>query len=229
MSIQLIAACTGATPELAEMYAPHIMFAMQAYGIDTPARQAMFLPNLGHESQRLARTTENLNYRAEALIGMFGRHRISIAFANKYGRTSMQPANPQGIANCIYGGEWGAQNLGNDGPGDGWKFRGHGLIQSTGKFNARKVRDRLRAKFPELNVPDFEVDPELLTLPQWAALSAADYWDMKSLNQLADAGDFDGVCDRINIGKKTDKYGDTEGWADRLDLHRAAKVALRLA
>jgi putative chitinase len=228
MNANLIAACTGATISLAETYAPHLTFAMDAYEISTPIRQAMCLSNVGHESMRLARTTENLNYRAEALISQFGRHRISEGLARKYGRTATQPANPEGIANTIYGGEWGAKNLGNIYPGDGWKFCGHGLIQSTGRANAKALTLRMRKKFPALNVPDFEANPELLTQPRWAALSAADYIDMKRLNAVADTGDFDGYCDRINFGKKTDSFGDTEGWSDRLDLFRSAKVALRL-
>lgn len=227
MTPQLIAACTGATLILAEAAAPHLTFAMEAYGINTPIRQAMFLANVGHESKRLAASVENLNYKATALIEMFGRHRISEGLANKYGRREGQLANQQGIANTIYGGEWGAKNLGNTEPGDGWKFRGHGWIQNTGRSNARALTIRLRAKFPDLAVPDFEADPDALMLPQWAALSAADYIDMRGLNALADAGEFDGYCDKINFGKKTDKFGDTEGWSDRFDLFRAAKVALR--
>lgn len=228
MNSQLIAACTGATISAADKYAVHIALAMKYYSIEKPQRAAMFLANVGHESGGLQTVFENLNYRSSALIDGFGRHRISIDDANKYGRNGAQSANQVEIANRLYGGEFGRVNLGNTAPGDGWKFRGHGLIQNTGRANARRLTQRLRLKFPDLAVPDFEVTPDAISEPLWAALSAGDYWDMRELNLWADAGDFDGVCDRINIGKKTDKYGDSEGWAHRLDIFRAAKVALRI-
>lgn len=229
MTPALIAACTGASIERAEVYAGPLAQAMTTYDITTPLRQAMFLANAGVESSNLTSTIENLNYKATALIKVFGRHRISIEDANKYGRTDKQAANQEMIANCIYGGVWGAKNLGNDRYGDGWKYRGHGLFQNTGRFNIAKVRDRLRWKFPNLNVPDFEVNPDALCEPLWAALSAGDYFDMRSLGPVADACKFDMVCDLLNIGKPTELYGDAHGFDKRLALFKTAKVALRIA
>lgn len=81
---------------------------------------------------------ENLNYSTDALISKFGRHRISEADARKYGRSGGRPANQEAIANAIYGGEWGRKNLGNTQSGDGWKYRGGGLPQVTGRANFRK-------------------------------------------------------------------------------------------
>jgi putative chitinase len=120
----------------------------------------------------------------------------------------------------------GRKDLGNTQSGDGFRFRGHGLIQTTGRSNHIAVRDRLRARFNE--VPDFEREPEKLAETQWACLSAADYWDMRRLNEWADKGDFDGVCDLINRGRKTQADGDSNGWADRLALYNAARAALGL-
>jgi putative chitinase len=120
----------------------------------------------------------------------------------------------------------GRVDLGNIQPGDGKRFRGHGLIQTTGRANHAAARDRLRARFSD--VPDFETEPEQLAEPQWAALSACDYWDMRGLNEWADKGDFDGVCDLINRGRKTQADGDSNGWADRLALYNAARAALGL-
>lgn len=120
----------------------------------------------------------------------------------------------------------GRADLGNTQPGDGKRFRGHGLIQTTGRFNHARVRDRLRAKFPNRDVPDFEADPEALALPEWAALSAADFWDDHDLNKWADAGDFDGVSDVINRGRKTAKEGDANGYADRLARYNDAREVL---
>ena len=81
---------------------------------------------------------ENLNYSVDGLLKTFGRHRISESDARKFGRSGGRPANQEAIANIIYGGEWGRQNLGNTHPGDGWKYRGGGLPQVTGRANFRK-------------------------------------------------------------------------------------------
>ncbi len=122
----------------------------------------------------------------------------------------------------------GRKDLGNTQPGDGFRFRGHGLIQTTGRYNHAAVRDRLRARFPERSVPDFELEPDQLAFTEWAALSAADYADMRGLNAWADKGDFDGYCDIINRGRKTAKEGDSNGWVDRARLYAAARLALGL-
>lgn len=121
----------------------------------------------------------------------------------------------------------GRKDLGNTVAGDGPRFRGHGLIQTTGRSNHAAARDRLRARFAD--VPDFVEHPEKLAEPQWAALSACDYWDMRRLNVWADAGSFDNVCDIINRGKATPAVGDSNGWKERSTLYAAARVALGLA
>lgn len=123
----------------------------------------------------------------------------------------------------------GRADLGNTQPGDGKRYRGHGLIQITGRYNHAAVRDRLRAKFHSDGpwVPDFEADPEALALPEWAALSAADFWYSHNLNKWADAGDFDGVSDIINRGRKTAKDGDANGYDDRLARYYAARKVLQ--
>lgn len=100
------------------------------------------------------------------------------------------------------------------------------MIQVTGRNNHARARDRLRTKFPGRDVPDFEVDPEALALPEWAALSAADFWNAHSLNKWADAGDFDGVSDIINRGRKTSKQGDANGYNDRLVRYNKALEVL---
>lgn len=109
-----------------------------------------------------------------------------------------------------------SRRLGNNQPGDGRRFAGHGLIQTTGRHNHARVRDRLRARLgPE--VPDFEANPLQLCTPGWAALSAADYWVDRRLNELADAGDHVALTRRIN--------GGTNGLADRLALTAQARAA----
>lgn len=121
----------------------------------------------------------------------------------------------------------GRKDLGNTQAGDGAKFRGHGLIQVTGRKNHAAARDALRKRF--MQVPDFEVYPDALELPRWASLSAGWYWDSRSLNKLADADDFDGICDLINRGHKTEEEGDANGYADRFIRWEAAKAALGIS
>lgn len=110
----------------------------------------------------------------------------------------------------------GRADLGNTQPGDGSRYRGRGLIQTTGRHNYARVRDRLRRRYSD--VPDFEQQPEALTVPQWAALSAADYWDDRGLNSLADVGDFEGITRKIN--------GGLNGYEDRKTRWKRAEKAL---
>jgi len=112
----------------------------------------------------------------------------------------------------------GRKDLGNTQKGDGKRFMGHGLIQVTGRHNHARVRDKLRKRFPALQVPDFEQEPEKLMQAQWAALSACDYWDDHNINALADAGDFTAVTRAIN--------GGTNGLADRQARWAKAKQAI---
>ncbi len=111
----------------------------------------------------------------------------------------------------------GRKDLGNTQAGDGERFKGHGLIQTTGRYNHARVRDRLRMKLGT-DVPDFEESPELLAMPEWAAVSAADYWDDKGLNALADSGQFEAITRKIN--------GGLNGQADRLARWGRVKQAV---
>lgn len=120
----------------------------------------------------------------------------------------------------------GRKDLGNLRPGDGRKYMGRGLIETTGRANYAATRDGLRHYLP--NVPDFEASPELLELPRWAAYSAAWFFAKHGCNELADVGDFDGVCDLINRGHKTEAKGDSNGYPVRLALWTAGKVALNV-
>ena len=110
----------------------------------------------------------------------------------------------------------GRADLGNTETGDGFRFRGRGLIQTTGRANYRHLRDRLRKG--GYRCPDFEQEPERLEEPQWAALSAADYWDMRRCNEAADAGNFELVTRLVN--------GGTNGIEDRINRWERAKRVL---
>ena len=110
----------------------------------------------------------------------------------------------------------GRVDLGNTQPGDGKRYMGRGLIQTTGRANYCATRDGLAAYVP--NVPDFEAIPALLERPDLAAMSAAWFWHSRELNTFADLGDFIRITKRIN--------GGTNGLADRLALYEAAKAVL---
>lgn len=110
------------------------------YGAHLPiTHMAYALATAWHETgEKMQPVTENLNYSVDGLLKTFGRHRISEASARRYGRSNSQPADQEAIANVIYGGDWGLKNLGNVEPGDGWRYRGRGLPQTTGRANYRK-------------------------------------------------------------------------------------------
>lgn len=121
------------------------------------------------------------------------------------------------------------KDLGNLYLGDGFKYRGRGWFQTTGRGNYLALTQRLRKRWPMESVPDFVLQPDLLMQPEWAAISAADYVEMRNLNHYADIGDFDGYCDVINLGRKTEKLGDSNGYKQREALWAAARPALILA
>ncbi|MDP3228534.1 MAG: glycoside hydrolase family 19 protein [Acidovorax sp.] len=213
MTPTIIARCTGARLDRATRCAAGLAQAMAMYGIDTLARQAMFLANIGHETGGLQWLTEIWGPTSQ-------QRRYERDFSAPWPNSVEQSKLPAYETNRL------AYGLGNTQPGDGARFKGHGMLQTTGRFNHAAVRDRLRKRFPDMSVPDFEAEPERLAEPEWAALSAADYIAMKDCQRFADQGDFDGYCDTINRGKKTAAEGDSNGWADRLKLYRAAQAVL---
>lgn len=166
--------------------------AAQRFGIDTPLRLAHWLAQCAHESKGFTVTRESLNYSVEALLSMFGRHRISERDAERYGRSQAHPANQIALANILYGGEWGAKNLGNHQPGDGSLFIGRGYKQLTGRANYAACGAGIG--LPLIN------QPELLEEPASAALSAGWFWHSRRLNALADLDDIEAVTLKINGG-----------------------------
>lgn len=109
--------------------------------------------------------------------------------------------------------------LGNLRAGDGFRYRGRGAIQTTGRDNYARTRDRMR-KLVGSSVPDFVADPALVATPEWACLTAASYWIERGLNRFADAGDQLTLTKRIN--------GGTNGLADRLARTASARAACLL-
>lgn len=210
LNINQLRGATGCSQEKAELYLPFLVGTLKAYSINTPRRIAGFLSQIAHESGKLERVEENLNYSTTALISMFGRHRISREDAEKYGRGPGRPANVRMIANILYGGQWGRLNLGNTDPEDGWRHRGMGLKQLTGKRNHKACGEALGE--------DFVTNPERLMLPVNATLSAGWFWHTNHLNEIADLGDVTNMTKIVN--------GGYNGLGERIALFAQAEKVL---
>lgn len=145
-------------PRLNQVRAINIAAAINSicplYGINRAEILHEFLARLLEECWEFTCFEENLNYSDEALIKTFGRHRISIEDAKKFGRTNEHGADKKAIANKIYGGEWGKINLGNIYPDDGYNFRGSGPIQMTGRGNITAFAKWMDKKFKEVKTPE---------------------------------------------------------------------------
>lgn len=151
-----LAYCTGARIDRATAFLPHIEAAMAEFEINTPARKAAFLAQIGHESGGL-----------HWLVELWG------------------PTDAQKRYE-------GRADLGNTQMGDGYRFRGRGLIQITGRANYKAVGDALGV--------DLTAEPEHLGEYAFAARSAGWYWKSRKLNECADTGDFTRITLRINGG-----------------------------
>ena len=187
---------------LAARWFPHIDAAMKEFGITAATDQAMFIAQVGHESGGFRQVVESLNYTPGALVTVFGK-RITQQQANALGRTTQQPARQDAIANLVY-----ASRLGNKASGDGWKYRGRGLIQITGLDNYRACGAALKL--------DLVAKPELLELELQAARSAA--WFYTSKGCMAYGADVYRVTQIIN--------GGLNGIDDRKVRYNKARAAL---
>lgn len=176
-------------------YGDELVKQMKAAGIMKNVRRAsMFLGQIHVESGGFTHVTEGLNYSAEALKKIFGRHRISEADADKFGRSPGQDAHQNAIANILYGGQWGAKNLGNTQAGDGWRFRGRGLKQLTGRDNYRRFSRAWLGDESLLQNPDRVANAD------GAVASAIWFWVANGLNEVADKGSVDAVTKVVNGG-----------------------------
>ena len=169
--------------EKAQFYIPHINKILPKYAINTPLRQAHFLAQLAHESGGLKYLEENLNYSAKGLRSVFGKYFKTQEMAEAYAR------QPQKIANKVYANRMGN---GDEASGEGWKYRGRGLIQLTGKHNY--------IRFAQDHDVDCVNNPDLLLEPELALVSACWFWNRRKLNQFADDDDIHMVTKRINGG-----------------------------
>ncbi len=153
----------------------------EKYDISTPKRQAAFIGQCGHESNNFKTLQENLNYSAGALMRTWPSRFPDMDTAEKYAN------NPKKIASKVYIGRMG--NLNEE---DAAAYTGRGLIQLTGRENYDHCGSNLGV--------DLLSNPDLLTTPEYAALSAGWYWNKRGLNAFADIGDVVGLTKRINGG-----------------------------
>lgn len=157
---------------------------MSKFDINTPLRAAHFIAQLAHESGSFKYSSENLNYSASALRAVFGKYFPTEEMAEEYAR------KPEKIANRVYANRMGN---GDEGSGEGWKYRGRGLIQLTGKDNYTNC-----GKATGL---DLVGNPEQLAENADSAVAAAGwFWDMRKLNSYADQDDIKAITKRINGG-----------------------------
>ncbi|MCL2892488.1 glycoside hydrolase family 19 protein [Brenneria tiliae] len=188
---------------LAARWYPHLAATFDEFNIAASVEQAQFIAQVGHESGGFSRIIESLNYTPAGLMATFGK-RITQYQADMLGRTSAHPANQSAIANLVY-----ANRLGNKSAGDGWKFRGRGLIQITGL-------DNYRACGIGLNL-DLIASPELLEQDDNAMRSAGWFWKSKQLGQYG--ADVERVTLVINGGRNG-----LDDRRERFDLARRVLV-----
>ena len=177
--------------------------AMNEFGITTANDQAMFIAQLGHESAGFTSLVENFNYSVDGLKKTFGK-RLTAYQCEMLGRVNgKQTAHQPQIANLVYG-----DRMGNNTHGDGWKYRGRGLLQITGRENYTKCGAALKL--------DLVSTPELLVQELHAARSAAWYFALRG--GLLYSGDIVRVTQIINGGQN--------GLADRKVRYTRALAAL---
>jgi putative chitinase len=189
--------------EVLEAYVSPLNAVCKQYGIlDNHKRIAAFLAQVAHESGGFNFTKENLNYSAKALQTVFKKYFPTEKDAIAYER------KPEQIANRVY-----ANRMGNNDEqsGDGWKYRGRGLIQLTGKDNYTKFAESMKKTLTETVT--------YLETHEGAVTSAAWFWNRNKLNEFCDKDDFVGLTKRIN--------GGTNGLEDRKHHYELALKALK--
>lgn len=172
------------------------------YDIDTPLRVCHFLSQMSHESAGFTVLQENLNYSSEGLLKVFKKY-FTPETAKVYHR------KPQMIANRVYANRMGN---GSETSGDGWKYRGRGIIQLTFKSNYTKYSKLIFKDNRLLDNPDLAI--ELRT----ACLVACEFWKENNLNSLADKDDIYSITKKIN--------GGLNGLEHRKELLEKAKKAI---
>ena len=172
----------GIAPTPARAFADPLAAACARFDINTPARIAGFVAQCRAESAGFTALEENLYYTSpERIRRIFPSTVPDLEVAARIAR------NAKALANRVYGGRLGN---GPESSGDGWRFRGRGLFQLTGRANYMAAGDGLGT--------DYKVNPDLVAEPPDAAFTAAWYWAVGNLNAMADVGQIDVITRRIN-------------------------------
>lgn len=194
----LAAAYPYASPAIVSLYYQNLVDTCIQFDITSDMRVAAFLANVGIESAQLRVIQENLNYSQKGLRGTFPKYFTTDEQATLYAR------QPEKIANKVYANR---MENGPEASGDGWKYRGRGLIQVTGKQNYGDCGGDLSL--------DLIGQPDTLLDPKYATMSAGWFWGVKTLNKVADTGNFKEVCYGVNGRRK----GDPIEYPERLELY----------
>jgi putative chitinase len=188
-----------------EAWCEELNKALPKYDITTDQRIAGFISQCAHESMDFTAMSENLNYREETLNKVFPRY-----FGPGKRNAAEYAKNPEKIANYVYMDEFRTSKLGNTQPGDGWRFRGRGLKQLTGRDNYTRF-----AKDYDLTAEEAAVWVET---KEGALASALWFWNTNKLNAIADTGSVAALTKKIN--------GGDIGLADRQARYTRAMAAL---
>jgi len=179
--------------------------ALPKYDITTDERIAGFVSQCAHESMDFNAMSENLNYREETLNKVFPRY-----FGPGKRNAAEYAKNPEKIANYVYMDEFRSSKLGNTQPGDGWRFRGRGLKQLTGRDNY--------TRFAKDYGMTAEEAAAWVETKEGALASALWFWKTNNLNPIADTGNVAALTKKIN--------GGDIGLADRQARYAKAMAAL---
>lgn len=209
LTSEQIAKATGCTLLRAGRWTESLNQAMEKFSINTPQRQAAFLSQLGHETAGLGLLEENLNYSTDGLMKVFSKYFASRSAAEQYAR------KPEKIANLVYSGRMGN---GDEASGDGWKYRGRGPIQLTGKTNYREAGRALGL--------DLVASPERVLDPEVGSLVAAWFWSRSNLNRYADRKDNVTISKIINTGNPDAPASRVVGLKERMSQYETALRAL---
>ena len=192
--------------ESAALWVSHVNSALSLCGCTTVEHVSQWIAQVGHESSGLTRLVESLNYSPDGLLKTWPT-RYTRELAHEHGRIGGKPADERAIATRVYG-----DRLGNrPGTDDGWRFRGHGPIQITGRANHRECGQTIGV--------DLETSPELLEMRGTGAASTAWYWRKHKLTGYG--SDVERVTRKIN--------GGIHGLDDRIARFRRALSVLKSA
>ena len=213
MTLDQFRRATCITDAVAKVWYEPLLAAMAKYEINTPKRQAAFLAQIAHESGNFECVSEGLYYKDPVRIAQIFKSgfdlnkngqvdQAEVEFAKGYVRNSVK------LANRAY-----ANRLGNgdEASGDGYKYRGRGPMQTTGKKGYQTTGDGIGI--------NLVADPDRLKDPTVGALAAAWYWKANGCNELADIGDMAGITRKVNGPALL-------GQADRLARWKQAKSVL---